>query len=189
MRAHTCPTLCIHGERPELSPTCQISHHMHSKVMKAVQALWRNFWFIDLPVNYFLHNVFRLLLCWFYQLLSHNKFLWALWASWSRQKIALSTSWDLQKCLARLQLSRNLSGSLNPPTAWVWATCAVLQQPSAAAGSLWGCSQVVKNCSSSEKGKWTGAQWYRFLLQALWTAPIQGHEKDDLGWKGSLKIL
>lgn len=108
MRAHTCPTLCIHGERPELSPTCQVSHHMHSKVMKAAQALCRNFWFIHLPVNCFLHNVFRLLLCWFYQLLSHNKFLWALWASRSRQKVALSTSWDLQKCLARLQLSGDL---------------------------------------------------------------------------------
>lgn len=70
MRAHTCPTLCIHGERPELSPTCQVSYQLHPGVMKAAQAFWRSSWFIHVPVNCFLHNVFSLLLYWFYQLLS-----------------------------------------------------------------------------------------------------------------------
>lgn len=74
MTAHTCPTLCIHGERPGLSPTCQVSHQMHSRVMKAAQILWRSSWFIHVPVNCFLHDVVSLLLCWFYQLLSCYKF-------------------------------------------------------------------------------------------------------------------
>lgn len=157
---HTPAPPSVSMERPELSPTCQVSHQQHSRVMKAAQALWRRSWFIHIPVNCFFCNVFSLLLYWLYQLLFCSKFLWALWASRRRQKTALSTSWNLQKCLTRLQLSENLclSGSPQP---WVWATHAVLQQHSAGARSLWGCSRVVKNCSSFEKGMWTEAQWYR----------------------------
>lgn len=113
--------------------------------------------------------------------------LWALWASRRRQNPALSTSWNLQKCLVRLQLSGKLclDPSISPQSEC--GKRAVPSQPSA--GSIWGCSQVVKHCSSSEKGRWTGAQWYRFLLQALWTASVQGHGRNDLGWKATLKIF
>lgn len=78
MRTHTCPTLCIYGEKPELAPTCQVRHQLHPGVMKAAQALWRSSCFIHIPVNCFLPNVFSLLLYWFYLLLSCSKFLWAL---------------------------------------------------------------------------------------------------------------
>lgn len=53
------------------------------------------------------------------------------------------------------------------PAAQVWATHAVLHQHSVGTGSLSGCSQMVKNCGSPEKGIGTRVQWCRFLLQAL----------------------
>ena len=161
--------------------------------MKAAQAPWKSHWFIHLKLAAFsitsLASCCTVVTSWA-GVLSCSKFLWAPWASWRSWKPAVSTSWKSQKCLARSELSGNRCvDHCTLPAAPGWATRRVLQQRSAGTRSLGGCSRMVTNCSSPERGMWTGAQWCRFLLQALWNVPVQGHEKNGLGWKGPLKVL